>query len=44
MFRSALHTSFVVDNVLRLSRNDLDGSKGNNKYPDDFFVRYTDIV
>ena len=38
MFRAFIHTSFVVDNIIRLQRNDLDGACGNEKYPKDFFI------
>ncbi len=29
MFRVSVHTSFVVDNVIRLTKNDLDGAEHN---------------
>jgi len=38
MFRASLHTSFVVDNVIRLTKNDLDGATGSETYPEDFFI------
>ena len=38
MFRATVHTSFVVDNVLRLSREELDGASNNDAYPKDFFI------
>ena len=33
MFRATVHTSFVVDNVLRLTREELDGASNNDAYP-----------
>ena len=38
MFRATVHTSFIVDNVLRLTRNELDGANNNVNYPNDFFI------
>jgi hypothetical protein len=38
MFRASVHTSFVVDNVIRLTRDELDGACKNDKYPEDFFI------
>jgi hypothetical protein len=38
MFRASLHSSFAVDNVIRLGRDDLDGACGNDNYPKDFFI------
>jgi hypothetical protein len=38
MFRATIHTSFVVDNVIRLTRDDLDGAAHNPLYPKDFFI------
>jgi tensin len=38
MFRATVHTSFVVDNVLRLTRDELDGACQNENYPNDFFI------
>jgi len=38
MFRATVHTSFVVDNVLRLTREELDGASNNDAYPNDFFI------
>lgn len=38
MFRASVHTSFVVDNVIRLARDELDGAAQNDKYPSDFFI------
>ena len=37
MFRALVHTSFVADNVIRLTAADLDGASGD-AYPSDFFV------
>jgi hypothetical protein len=38
MFRASLHSSFAVDNVIRLGREDLDGACNNDSYPKDFFI------
>jgi hypothetical protein len=38
MFRASVHTSFIVDSVLRLTKLELDGALGNDKYPNDFFI------
>jgi hypothetical protein len=38
MFRTSLHTSFAVDNVIRLTKDDLDGASKNTAYPEDFFI------
>jgi hypothetical protein len=38
MFRATVHTSFVVDNVMRLTREELDGASHNELYPKDFFI------
>lgn len=38
MCRAKIHTSFVIDNVLRLGREELDGAAGNERYPKDFFI------
>ncbi len=38
MFRATIHTSFVVDNVIRLTRDELDGAALNENYPKDFFI------
>ena len=38
MFRATVHTSFVVDNVVRLTRDQLDGACLNENYPSDFFI------
>lgn len=37
LFRALVHTSFVANNVLRLTADVLDGT-GGSQYPDDFFV------
>ena len=38
MFRVSSHASFIVDNVLRLTRDNLDGAANNDLYPKDFFI------
>ena len=38
MFRALIHTSFVADNVIRLTAKDLDGINGVHNYPKDFFL------
>jgi hypothetical protein len=39
MFRATLHTSYISDNIIRLSRHDLDGTSDNSDaYPADFFL------
>ena len=38
MFRASVHTSFIVNNVIRLTREELDGASGNEVYPKDFFI------
>ena len=38
MFRATIHTSFIVDNLLRLEREELDGACNNDSYPSDFFI------
>ena len=38
MFRALIHTSFVSDNVIRLTAKDLDGINGVHNYPKDFFL------
>lgn len=38
MFRASIHASFIVDNVIRLTREDLDGACNNDRYPKDFFI------
>lgn len=37
MFRALVHTSFVADNVIRLTTKDLDGASAH-PYPSDFFI------
>ena len=38
MFRAAFHTGYVPPNVLRLTKSQLDGACGDERYADDFFV------
>ena len=38
MFRAAFHTGYVPPNVLRLTKNQLDGACHDKRYPDDFFL------
>lgn len=39
MFRALCHTSFVQDNMIRLTQSDLDGANSSSAaYPSDFFV------
>ena len=37
MFRALVHTSFVSDNVIRLTQSELDGTNAHT-YPSDFFI------
>jgi len=37
LFRALVHTSFVANNVVRLTADQLDGT-GGTQYPGDFFV------
>ena len=38
VFRAYAHTSFVSDNVMRLTREDLDVSSQDHEYTEDFFM------
>lgn len=40
MFRATLHTSFIENGIVRLSREDLDGGSlmDEDVYPKDFFI------
>jgi hypothetical protein len=38
VFRAYAHTSFIADNVMRLTRDDLDVSSQDHSYPQDFFM------
>ena len=38
MFRASIHTSFAVDNIIRLTKDELDGACQNDQYPNDFFI------
>jgi len=38
MFRAGFHTGYAPPNVLRLSKNQLDGACNDKRYPDDFFL------
>eukprot|EP00347_Sterkiella_histriomuscorum_P007642 403348134 len=38
MFRATVHTSFAANNVIRLTRDELDGAQQNENYPSDFFI------
>jgi hypothetical protein len=38
MFRAAFHTGYVPPNVMRLTKEQLDGACRDKRFPDDFFV------
>ena len=38
MFRAAFHTGYVPPNVLRLTKEQLDGACNDKRYPDNFFL------
>ena len=38
MFRAAFHTGYVPEGVMRLTKAQLDGSNGNSKFDEDFFI------
>ena len=38
MFRAALHVGFAPTGVLRLTRDQLDGACGDDRFDGDFFV------
>ena len=38
MFRASIHTSFVENNMVRLTREEIDGACNNEQYPSDFFI------
>uniref|UniRef100_A0A7S1BY77 Phosphatidylinositol-3,4,5-trisphosphate 3-phosphatase n=1 Tax=Corethron hystrix TaxID=216773 RepID=A0A7S1BY77_9STRA len=38
MFRAAFHTGYVPAGVLRLSRTQLDGACGDDRFPENFFI------
>jgi len=38
MFRAAFHTGYISGGVLRLTKAQLDGTAGDPRYPEDFFI------
>jgi len=38
MFRAAFHTGYVPPNVMRLTKEQLDGANTDKRFPDDFFM------
>mmetsp|Transcript_3176 Transcript_3176/g.3425 ORF Transcript_3176/g.3425 Transcript_3176/m.3425 type:complete len:596 (-) Transcript_3176:108-1895(-) len=38
MFRVVLHTGFIADNVMRITKDYLDGAIFDERFPDDFFI------
>ena len=38
MFRAGFHTGYVPSGVLRLTKAQLDGSNGDPRYEEDFFI------
>ena len=38
MFRAAFHTGYVPPNVMRLTKQQLDGTCSDTRFPDDFFI------